>query len=184
MYPNASFVAIDPSPQVNKLKGSDRIRAYQGIVQNMDFSDQKFDVIMIFGNLMLHIDPFDTLKIATELLADDGLLLFDFKNINSSSRKIARVLGHLGIASLNKKTFIQRNFVNMRYGLSKKYMNKFCNGLGLSVTREYSKPPRLLEFGNKSNHTKGVSGSVWRLLNAVDKVNDEMAWIQFSCVKK
>ena len=178
-FPNAEFLAIDPSPQVNKLKGKERIRAYQGILQNIDFKGEVFDIVMIFGNLMLHADPFDTLKLAKGLLNKNGLLLFDFKNINSASRVIATKLGQMGV--FNQKNAIQRNFVNMRYGLSKEFMLNYMADIGMDVIDSYSKPPRLLEFDNKSKHTQGISGLIWRNLNSLDKLRDEMAWLQFTC---
>jgi len=72
----------------------------------------------------------------------------------------------------------------MRYGLSRDYMINFCESIGLMVKDSYSKPPRLLEFGNKSKYTRGPSGFVWRLLNNFDQSRDEMAWMQFTCIKK
>jgi len=183
-YPNANFVAMDPSPSINKLRGESRIKVYQSVLQNTDFADSSFDIVIILGNLMLHADPFDTLQLAKRLLVDGGLLLFDFKNINCSSRVLAKNLGFIGNRALNKKNFIQRNFSNMRYGLSRGYMLDFCESIGLLVKNSYSKPPRLLEFGNKSQHTRGLSGVVWRLLNTVDQARDEMAWLQFTCIKK
>lgn len=183
-YPNANFVAMDPSPSINKLRGESRIKVYQSVLQNTDFAESSFDIVIILGNLMLHADPFDTLQLAKRLLVDGGLLLFDFKNINCSSRVLAKNLGFIGNRALNKKNFIQRNFSNMRYGLSRGYMLDFCESIGLLVKNSYSKPPRLLEFGNKSQHTRGLSGVVWRLLNTVDQARDEMAWMQFTCIKK
>lgn len=183
-YPNANFVAMDPSPSINKLRGESRIKVYQSVLQNTDFAESSFDIVIILGNLMLHADPFDTLQLAKRLLVDGGLLLFDFKNINCSSRVLAKNLGFIGNRALNKKNFIQRNFSNMRYGLSRGYMLDFCESIGLLVKNSYSKPPRLLEFGNKSQHTRGLSGVVWRLLNTVDQARDEMAWLQFTCIKK
>ena len=184
IYPNAKFVAIDPSPTINKLQGKNRIRAYQSVLQNTDFAKESFEVVLIIGNLMLHADPFDTLQRAKHLLTNDGLLLFDFKNINCSSRVLAKNLGFVGSQSLNNQNFMQRNFLNMRYGLSRDYMLDFCESIGLIVKNWYSKPPRLLEFGNKSGHTRGFSGVVWRLLNNVDQARDEMAWMQFTCIKR
>ncbi|CAK8722849.1 hypothetical protein KKHLCK_12115 [Candidatus Electrothrix laxa] len=183
-YPKANFLAVDPSPQIKNLNGKERIRACQGVIQHIDFSQEKFDVILILGNLMLHTDPLDTLRRAKELLTDTGILIFDFKNINSASRIIARKISMVGIHSLNNHSYLQRNFLNMRYGLSKKFMLNFCNKTYLTVKNVYSKPPRLLAYGNQSKYTAGVSNVVWRVLNFIDSMRDEMAWVQFTCKRK
>jgi SAM-dependent methyltransferase len=183
-YPNANFVAIDPSPSINKLHGNSRIKLYQSILQNIDFAHESFDNVIIIDNVMLHADPFDTLQQAKRLLTEDGLLLFDFKNVNCISRVLAKNLGFIGNRSLNRENFIQRNFLNMRYGLSRNYMLNFCESIGLVVNNSYSKPPRLLEFANKSKHSRELSGVTWHLLNNVDQARDEMAWMQFTCIKK
>ncbi|MCI5115555.1 MAG: methyltransferase domain-containing protein [Candidatus Electrothrix sp. AW1] len=183
-YPKANFLAVDPSPQIKKLNGNRKIRACQGVIQHIDFSLEKFDVIIIIGNLMLHTDPLDTLERAKELLTDTGILIFDFKNINSASRIIARKITMAGIYSLNNHSYLQRNFLNMRYGLSKEFMLNFCNKTNLTVQKVYSKPPRLLAYGNQSKYTAGVFNVVWRILNFIDSIRDEMAWVQFTCKRK
>lgn len=180
-FPNAKFVAVDPSPQVVKVGELESVTAHQGILQNIKFGNNKFDVIVIIGNLMLHADPFDTLLHAKKYLKDDGLLIFDFKNIKSSVRIVARLLGLFGFDFINKRYFIQRNFINMRYGLNRKYMKSFCESIGLEVISSQSKPPRLLEFSNKSSFASGATGMAWKLFNKIDGITDEQAWIQFNC---
>ncbi len=180
-FPNAEFVAVDPSPQVLKVGKLKNVVAHQGILQHIKLGNKKFDVIVIIGNLMLHADPFDTLQYAKNILKNDGLLIFDFKNIKSSVRIVARFLGLLGFEFLNKRYFIQRNFINMRYGLNRKYMESFCDSIGLEVISSQSKPPRLLEFSNRSPFASGATGIAWKLFNRFDLLTDEQAWIQFNC---
>jgi len=36
----------------------------------------------------------------------------------------------------------------------------------------------LLEFSNASNHQSGLQGTIWRILDKIDQLTDNKAWIQ------
>lgn len=183
-FPHASITAVDPSPQVKGVHGfNNQITAIQSTLQGYDFGNEKFDVVVIIGNVMLHDDPFDTLTRAIERLAPGGLLIFDFKNIKSSPRLLGVWAARLGFAKRLPKSLFQRNFLNMRFGYNEGYVKKFMENQGVNFVHRKSKPPRLLEFGNKSHFSTGWKGMLWRVLNRVDYIRGEQAWLQLEYVK-
>ena len=105
-------------------------------------------------------------------------LIIHLKNIKSASRVLAGLLLRLGVNRFGGRHSLQRNFVNMRYGYNKEYVLRSLKEQGFSVISVYSKPPRLLEFSNKSDYQKGVAGVIWRFLNMIDSLREEQAWIQ------
>jgi ubiquinone/menaquinone biosynthesis C-methylase UbiE len=183
-FPESQIVAIDPSPQVKEVDGfSNQIRAIQSTLQGFDFDDEKFDVVVIIGNLMLHDDPLDTLARAVDLMTHDGLLIFDFKNIKSSPRVLGIWMARLGLMKLFPKMLFQRNFLNMRYGYNEKFIKQFMASQEVKFVRRKSKPPRLLEFGNKSGYSTGWKGILWRILNKIDSIRGQQAWLQLEFKK-
>jgi len=178
MYPDTIVHAIDPSPLVNKMKPHDRIKPHRGTLQTSRLEADSIDALSIIGNWMLHMDPIDTLKEAKRVLRDDGTLILDFKNIKSASRVIAAIALKLKLDHIGGRHFLQRNFVNMRYGYNKAYVLRSLEEQGFKTIEIQSKPPRLLEFNNKSHYQKGVSGLIWRILNWTDQIRGEQAWIQ------
>lgn len=79
---------------------------------------------------------------------------------------------------------LQRNFVNMRYGFTKKYVLRSLEEHGSKALEIESKPPRLLEFSNKSHYQKGLKGLIWRSFDWFDAIRKEQAWIQIVAEKK
>jgi len=183
-FPNAEIVSVDPSPQVMGVDNYDnRIQAIQGTIQSSELSINQFDVAIILGNLMLHDDPFSTLSETINKLKPGGILIFDFKNINTMPRQICILLTKLKLSALIPNRLIERNFVNMRYGFNSEYVKQRLESQNLVLLDEYTKPPRLLEFQNQSNIAKGVQGVIWRLLDKIDQLRDERAWCQL-CYRK
>jgi len=184
-FSNCQIVAVDPSPQVMGVDGfQDQVRAYQSTLQVCDFGDEKFDVVVIIGNVMLHDDPLDTLRLAIERLEEGGLLIFDFKNIKSSPRVLGILAARMGLANVFPKTLFQRNFLNMRFGYTEEFINQFMENHSVEFVKRKSKPPRLLEFGNKSYLASGWKGLLWRFLNKIDAIRGQQAWLQLEFVKK
>ena len=66
----------------------------------------------------------------------------------------------------------------MRYGYNKKHIKKYCESIGFEVRQIQSKPPRLIVFKNKSYYTAGVLGMTWQMLDMLNSVFDERAWVQ------
>jgi len=179
-FPAAQITAVDPSPSIYELNGCDGILPVQGTVQSVDFESKTFDVVVIIGNVMLHPDPFDTVRRCGTLLRTGGCIVFDFKNIRSLSRSLALFGSRFAGRKLVAHPVFQRNFANMRYGLTKKAVQTFVEKEGFCVDAIISKPPRLLEFSNRSVWSRGVKGVVWKLLDMVDSWRGEQAWIQYT----
>jgi 2-polyprenyl-3-methyl-5-hydroxy-6-metoxy-1,4-benzoquinol methylase len=184
-FPKASVTAVDPSPQVKGVDGfNNQIKAIQSTLQGYDFGDETFDVVVIIGNVMLHDNPFDTLTRAIDRLSPGGLLIFDFKNIRSSPRLLGIWAARMGVGKRLPKTLFQRNFLNMRFGYNEVFVKRFMANQNVEFVHRKSKPPRLLEFGNKSNFSTGWKGMLWRVLNRVDAIRGEQAWLQLEFIKQ
>ena len=184
-FPDSSIVSLDPSPQVKGVDGyRNQIRAVQSTLQGAEIEANSYDVAVIIGNMMLHDDPLDTLSLALDVLKPGGLLVFDFKNIKSSPRVIGIFLSRIGLAKFLPKSLFDRNFLNMRFGYHEKYVTDFLQTKQARFVNRRSKPPRLLEFGNKSAFSGGWKGLVWRILNKVDEFRGQQAWLQLEFVKE
>lgn len=182
-YPESSVISIDPSPLVKRLEELPGIHPYHGILQNAGIELGSADVVAIIGNWMLHTDPKDTARAAFDALRPGGTLILDFKNVRSLTRVLAKSALRLGVDKIAMRNWLQRNFLNMRFGYNKAFVRNMLTELGFEVTEMYSKPPRLLEFKNKSEYQKGIAGMLWRSLNSVDRWRDEQAWVHVVCRK-
>lgn len=182
-YGKDNIIGIDPSPMVSELERRTGVKGIRGTLDTVRFDDAQFDVVVIIGNLMLHSNVAATLAEAHRVLKPGGIAVIDYKNIHSASRKLAAWIGRL-VPSLRSKTFIERNFVNMRYGMGREHLPVIAPPTLFEVLETCDKPPRLLEFSNKSSHQSGLSGMVWRLLNTIDRIRGEQAWLQATLRKR
>ena len=130
------------------------------------------------------MDPIDTLKAAQHVLQPGGTLIIDFKNVKSATRVLAGWALRMGLDRFGGRGLLQRNFVNMRYGFTKKYVLRSLEEQGFKSLEIESKPPRLLEFSNKSHYQTGFKGLIWRTLDRFDAMRKEQAWIQIVAEKK
>jgi ubiquinone/menaquinone biosynthesis C-methylase UbiE len=179
-FPETRIIAVDPSPEVVKVDGKLGVAALQGTLDSLRFGTARFDVVIIIGNLMLHTDPQKTLAEANRVLKPGGILVIDFKNVDSLVRWFTLRLSWLGLAGLVPRGLLERSFINMRFGYRKSAMRKICNGLILKELECYSKPPRLLEFANAAELQSGLKGLIWRLTDKIDSLRDERAWVQMA----
>ena len=177
LYGKENVMGLDPSPLILRTAKLENIQGIRGTLDTVAFDENQFDVVVIIGNLMLHQDMAETLAEAHRITRPGGIVVFDFKNVNSAIRKIARHLARLSF-KLENHELVQRNFVNMRYGLNRTHIPVIAPSELFDILNVYDKPPRLLEFSNKSDLSKGLKGSLWRLLGGVDKVLKEQAWLQ------
>ncbi len=184
-YPNAEILGVDPSPQIEVFAKRLGFNARQGTLDTLRFRDGDFEVVVIIGNLMLHADPFATLAEVRRILKPGGAVVFDVRNIRSASRILARLALKYGADRIGKRAahYLQRNFINMRFGFSKAVVRDYLLQLGFSDIEVYSKPPRLLGFANESEYQRGLLGRFWRFLNWIDTKRDEQAWLHFSGIR-
>ncbi len=178
--PASQVVAVDPSPEVLRVDGSLGVAALQGTLDSLRFAGDRFDAVIIIGNLMLHTDPQKTLAEAHRVLRPGGILVIDFKNVDSFVRWFSLRLSWLGLAGLVPRALLERSFINMRFGYRKPFVRGICSHLGFKELECYSKPPRLLEFANAAELQSGLKGFIWRLTDRLDVLRDERAWVQMA----
>ncbi len=177
-YSDGFITAVDPSPDVMKINGVEGIRSIQGTLDSIRFADNSFDAVVIIGNLMLHMNPETTLEEARRIVKGGGLVVVDYKNVNSSFRRLIKWLARFGLVSIVPRALVERAFVNMRFGFTRDYMRSMAKNLKLQEIECYSKPPRLLEFSNKAELQRGLKGILWRFSDLLDRLLDERAWVQ------
>lgn len=183
-YPGSIVNAIDPSPLVERLAGIKGVEPHRGTLQTAGLEPDSVEALSIIGNWMLHMDPIDTLKEAHRVLQPGGTLILDFKNVRSSTRIVAGWALRMGLDRFGGRSLLERNFLNMRYGFTKKYVLRCLDEEGFKPLDIQSKPPRLLEFDNKSHYQTGLKGLIWRTLDGLDAIRKEQAWIQIVAEKK
>lgn len=178
IFGTASVVGVDPSPTVLQLTADPAIECYQGTLDRIGFADSSFDAVAIIGNLMLHPQPAQTMAAVHRILKPGGIVVFDVKNIRSFTRQVA--IRCCSVSSiLAKNRLVQRNFVNMRFGLHRDHYRWLCPLENFMLLETRTKPPRLLAYANKSNFTSGLKGKVWGIANRLDRWRDEQSWLQF-----
>lgn len=183
-YSGAKVIAIDPSPQVVGADGQrPNLTATQGTLTTVSVDPGSVDVVVILGNLMLHLDPFESVDRALAALKPGGLLVFDFKNIEATARQISILAARTGLARFLPRRLFERNFRNMRFGFTFDFLDGYLKERGDCVIRHVEpKAPRLLSFDNASEYQSGVSGALWRVLDWVDARRGLQAWTQVEVV--
>ena len=183
-YSCVDEIGVDPSPvSIDKAK-SLGLNVVCGTLDTVKFKEnQRFDVIICIGNLMLHPDPLESLMLMKNLMNKDSILIFDVKNVNTLIRRLARFiyaipfLKHTGIS----KFITRRSYSNMRYGFSKQLLRYILKDLGFKIIDMNTTAPRLLSYDNLFRDSKGMKGLLWRLFNFMDGLINERAWIDICC---
>lgn len=187
-FPGSRVLGVDPSPVASR-KGRDLfgVEVIVGTIEDVPVPEGAgFDLIVIFGNLQLHANPLATIRQAWELLRPGGLLAFDYKNPSSSPRLICRagsripaVARHEGFARL-----VNHAMRHIRVTADKTAMRRHVEEAGFHCREISTFPPRLLAFSSReASVSKGVKGVVWRVLEALDRVRNQRAWVQIVCRK-
>ena len=177
-HPTWTMMGVDPSAS-NCSVGSTRSHPIvQGTVDDLDRS-LRFDAIMIYGNLQLHPNPLRTLQICRTLLSDEGFIVFETKNPESSVRRISRGAARLRLNSLGSVgRFNDRAWHGLIYGLPKGYLRVACSRLGLDVVQMSSFEPRSLGVDTLASEKRNVAYRAWQFLDQADRVNDNRAWLE------
>jgi SAM-dependent methyltransferase len=183
LFGNDAVVGVDPSPTILQLRAEPAIECYQGTLDKIGFPDASFDAVAIIGNLMLHPNPPQTMAEVARILKPGGVVVFDVKNIRSLTRLAALWLASVS-PRLARHRLIQRNFVNMRFGLHRGHFGWLCQDDQYVLLETVTKPPRLLAFSNRSEFTGGLKGLVWGLADRLDLWRDEQSWLQFTARRK
>ena len=183
LYGKENVIGLDPSPLILRTAKLENIQGMRGTLDTVAFDENQFDVVVIIGNLMLHQDMAATLAEAHRITRPGGIVVFDFKNINSAIRRVARRLARMS-SKFSNNELVQRNFVNMRYGLNRTHIPIIAPAVLFEIVDVYDKPPRLLEFSNKSDLSQGLKGVLWRFFGGIDKWTGERAWLQVTVTVK
>ncbi|MFO0940326.1 MAG: class I SAM-dependent methyltransferase [Pirellulales bacterium] len=187
-FPNANLVGVEPSPvSAEKAKRMFGLDIHVGTMNTFQpTSETAFNFVTILGNLQLHENPFETVRKAAQLMKPGSLLVCQFKNPDCSARRLGRWASYVPIikrSSLTKQIF-ERGFACMRYSGSKAVLAKAIERTGLRVKRVYSIAPRMLAWTDGSKaHAAGLKGKLWAVLDRLDQMMDQRAWIEFVCQK-
>lgn len=178
------LIGIDPSPISCKQAQARGIDCREGFLDTVEL-DCTFDAIVIMGNFQLHPDPLETLRQAASLANANATLYLDSKNPCSTARRIAgraaatKLLGSIGAV----QSFAAHSFHGIRNAPSRLQLVEMLRESGWKVGAVRTTAPRLLRFKNSHALAKGPKRAVWRLLDQIDAVRNERAWIQVSATR-
>lgn len=182
-YPDAEATGIDPSPVAVKRAADLGTTVLHGTMETVDLNDRLFDVIIAFGNLMLHADPLSTLVRARRCLDPNGIIVFDVKNVRTTARLLGRAVTAIPVirSTAAARELTSRSFTNFRFGFGKTQARLLAERAGLDVLTCRTEPPRALAYENRHPGSSGLRGRIWRVTDRLDGWRDERAWIEFVC---
>ncbi len=174
-YSNSIIAGVDPS-RYNASEARDKynLDIFEG--HWGDYSGGKFDVITFFGNLMLHSNPKESLSKAYSFLNPNGILIFDVKNPENSTRKAMVKLKKYLPDNPKIRQFYWHAFHGMPWGLPKEELQSFLIHLGF----------RGIKVSGHSGRTaslNGHNGTISRISAYYDKLIGNEAWLEFSLYK-
>lgn len=186
-FPAAQVTGVEPSPvSVNKAKELYGLDIYVGTMNTFPAPTTPFDLVTILGNLQLHENPFRTLAQAANHLVEGGVLICQFKNPFCTARILGRTMAKTPWVKDSNITrlMLERGFACMRHSGSKHALKSAIETTGLEVIHTRTLPPRMAAYSDMAQaHASGIKGRIWKLLNQVDRLIDQQAWIEFVCRK-
>jgi ubiquinone/menaquinone biosynthesis C-methylase UbiE len=180
-YPNWDLTGIDPS-EYNALFADKRfgIDIQTDFFEDVTIPPESVDIVICYGNLMLHEDPFGSIQKVARMLSEDGLFVCDAKNPFSTSRLLLRQLQFLPVEQIGtlKKIFRQA-FHGFRFGLSENFFERLANEVGFKVLEIQDIPSRHQTLNPKKNKSDGFISkrNIFQLSAAVDTYTGRRAWI-------
>ena len=182
-YQPVRALGIDPSPVACEQARHHGTTVLQGTLDGIDLGDEKFDVVVVFGNLMLHADPRATLRGIVDHLSPGGIIIFDVKNLRCATRRLALLVArfeHL-MRWIPVRSFVTRNFTNARHFFGKRQLRMLCESVAINIDEMRSHPPRAINFRNRHRGSNGIAGVIWRLFDRFDVRTDDRAWLEVRC---
>ena len=178
--PGTTVMGIDPSPVSFEQGSKHGTPMMQGTLETVDAARlPTADVAIALGNLMLHENPVRTLELMAATTKPNGIIVFDVKNSGCLARASARHLARTPLKRLRPvRNYVTRNFMNFRYGFDRKTVVDLTRAAGLELEELQSVPPRAIAFANQHRGSNGVAGTIWRLMDAVDRRNQNQAWLE------
>ncbi len=169
-YSDCLVEGIDPSA----TNVEDARRRYGLVLRQAYWGDEipgKYDVITMFGNLMLHDDPRSSLSLAYDRLVAGGRLLFDVKNPYSATRRLLRY-GRAVVSNHRITRAIYRQaFHGMPWGVPQTALVATLSELGFEIESMRCLPGRNAELSGRAS--AGI-----RMSAALDRWLGSEAWIE------
>ena len=185
-YPRAELIGVDPSPfSVRRAQQVEGVTVHCGTLPSVPLEPASFDVVVMIGNFQLHRDPPATLEQIFRLLKPEGLLIFDTKNPVSWFRGAGRVLSRAWPLSRLRvvRRLVSSSHTGMRYGVPKALLRAWLTRAGFEILQLSTKNLRVFEFSNTRPVSHGVRRWVWNVLNTIDVLRDQRAWLDDCCRK-
>lgn len=170
-YPHALLHGVEPSiHNVYSAKENYGIDLVNGNWEGQ--VGRRYDIITIFGSLMLHPSPKKSLLLAVDCLNPGGVLIFDFKNHKSATRLVLRRFANYFPHGLARRKLLRQGFHGMPWGLSKKPISELMENAGVEVLSIYQLPGRNVDLGFNVSPLMLCSKVLDRLFNA-------QSWVEF-----
>ena len=167
----ANTCGIDPS-EVNVRDAWQRhkIRVHQAY-WDAEHRD-RYDMITMFGNLMLHSDPRSSVRMAYDRLQSGGVLIFDVKNPDSATRSLLRAVKPLMPNHRLVRRLYRQAFHGMPWGLPQRLVERTLRDVGFEILAVRQLPGRNAALGGRPS--LGL-----RLSTMLDRVLHRRPWIEF-----
>lgn len=170
-YQEADPAGIDPS-EINVRDAWQRhnIQVHQGFWEHEHRG--RYDIITMFGNLMLHKDPRLSLQVAYDRLKPGGVLIVDAKNPRSATRSLLRAIKPLFWDHRLVRKVYRQAFHGMPWGLPQRLVERTLRDVGFEVVGVRQLPGRNAALSFRPS--LGLRAST-----ALDRLVRRQPWIEF-----
>jgi SAM-dependent methyltransferase len=170
LFSQSSICGVDPSVHnVEEAKTFNDIELVHGFWEGQVSGN--YDLVSIFGSLMLHPDLKDSLRMAVEKLSQGGIIIFDYKNPYSAPRQFVRSVMPFIPDSGAKSKLYDQAFHGLPVGFNLPNVEMLLKSLGLTVLEVNGLRGRNIEIG------KNI-GLPMPFANAVDRLMRGRSWIE------
>lgn len=170
-FPDWQVEGMDPSTtNVEEAWTRHGLRVQQAYWS--DEHEQRYDAITMFGNLMLHDSPLESLRLAFTRLNDDGILLFDVKNPFSATRTLLRSARPLVMNHRISRGVYRQAFHGMPWGVSQDLLTQTLPAIGFEVLAVRQLPGRNAALSRQASLGIRVSATL-------DRLAGREPWIEF-----
>lgn len=183
--PGWAMTGIDPATTSVAQARARGLEVYDGFIDTAVVAGT-FHAFVVMGNFQLHPDPSATLTNLAAIAEPGAELYLDLKNPRSLPRRLARLaVSTPGVrASKRVQAFAAHAWHGLRHGVPKSAALTMLSETGWVVTDVRTVAPRLLRFNNEHGLAHGAKGHAWQVLDQVDGLFDERAWIQIRAYRE
>jgi SAM-dependent methyltransferase len=170
-HPQCELSGLDPS-DINVRNAWQRhgIRVRQGFWEDPHF--ETYDIISMFGNLMLHKNPRTSLQLAHDRLNDGGILMFDVKNPCSATRSLLRAVNPVAGNQRLVSRMYRQAFHGMPWGLPQKLLQGTLQELGFEIAT-------VRQLSGRNATLSRNQSALLRASAIIDQLLRRQAWIEF-----